>query len=82
LAKTDLVAAIQAELRETEARANALRQALQAVGGRTVAAVKATAGRVRRRRRKMSAAARKAVSRRMKARWAAARKSGKKSLKG
>lgn len=75
MAKTDVVAAIKAELRDVERRAEALRQALQVLGGRTVAAVTATVRRVRRRRRKMSAAQKNAVSQRMKKYWAARKKS-------
>jgi len=75
LAKTDVVAAIKTELRDVERRAEALRQALQVLGGRVVSATKRIAGAGRRRRRKMSAAQKKAVSQRMKKYWAARRKS-------
>ena len=73
LAKTNVVAAIKAELRDVERRAEALRQALQVLGGRAVSTAKKVTGR-RSRRRRMSAAQKKAVSARMKRYWAARRK--------
>lgn len=79
MAKSAAVTAIQAELRETEARANALRQALQALGGLSGGGTRTTtAGQRRARKRpKMSAAQRKAVGERMKKYWAAKRKAKK-----
>ena len=73
MAKTDVVTAIKAELRDIERRAGALRQALQVLGGPVASTARATVG-PRRRRRKMSAAQKKAVSQRMKKYWAARRK--------
>ena len=73
MAKTDAVAAIKAELKDVERRAEALRQALQVLGGPVASTARAIVGR-RRRRRTMSAAPKKAVSQRMKKYWAARRK--------
>ena len=63
MAKTDVLAAIKAELRDVERRADALRQALQVLGGPVASTARATVGRSRR-RRKMSAAQKRAVSQR------------------
>ena len=73
MAKTDVVTAIKAELRDIERRAGALRQALQVLGGPVASTARATVG-SRRRRGKMSAAQKKAVIQRMKKYWAARRK--------
>lgn len=73
MAKTDVMAAIRTELRDIERRAEALRRALQVLGG-PVAANARTVTRGRRRRRKMSAAQKRAVSQRMKKYWAQRRK--------
>lgn len=75
LARTDVVAAIKTRLRETEREAAALRQALEVLGGRIVRGVEKIVGRGQRRgRRRLSAAQRKAVSRRMKKYWAGRKK--------
>ena len=75
MAKPDVVTAIKAELRDIERRAEALRQALQVLGGPVASTARATVGRRRRRRRRtMSAAQKRAVSQRMKKYWAARRK--------
>ena len=76
MAKTDVVTAIKAELRDIERRAEALRRALQVLGGPVASTARASVGR-RRRRRKMSAAQKRAVSARMKKYWAARRKANK-----
>jgi hypothetical protein len=77
LAKTNVVAAIKAELRDVEKRAEALRQALQVLGGRVVSGARTVGGDRNRRRRTMSAAQKKAVGLRMKKYWAARRKAEK-----
>ena len=74
MAKTDVVAAIKARLRETEKEVAALRQALEVLGGPVAFAARSV---TKRRRRRMSAAQKKAVSQRMKKYWAARRKAGK-----
>ena len=69
MAKSAAVNAIEKEMRETEVRLNALRQALQALGGLSGGGTRTTTTGQRlgtRRRRKMSAAQRKAVGVRMK----------------
>jgi hypothetical protein len=74
LAKIDVVAAIKAELRDVEHRAEALRQALQVLGGKVLAKAKTVRNRTS---RGMSAAQKRAVSQRMKRYWAERRKAKK-----
>jgi hypothetical protein len=83
MAKTSAVTVLKQELREARAKVGALEQALRVLGGLDGGGTKTpSAGRTRRRGRKMSAAARKRLSKMTKRRWAAARKAGKKTLKG
>ena len=72
---TNAIAARQAQIKTLQTEIDALQRAASVLGGKTSTIAKATAQpKTKRKRRGMSAAARKAVSARMKAYWAKRRK--------
>jgi hypothetical protein len=83
MAKT-AVSIIREELNRLESQAEKLRAALAVLGGKAMSAVhRATAPSrkaVRKRRKPMSPAAKRKMSRMAKARWAAAKRAGRKRL--
>ncbi len=74
---TDAIAAKQAQIKTLQADIDALQRAASVLGGKTNAKAARhpkTKSKPKRKRRGMSAAARKAISKRMKAYWAARKK--------